>query len=90
MLFSYYDILELLEWTGYVIRMEDYRNMKSLGGCFKGKRPVGRQCSRWKDSLQKGAVSLLHIQNWKLVAQSRENWRKKTGKAMTRIWAKAP
>jgi hypothetical protein len=71
--------------------MEDYHNTKKiLGGSFKGKRPAGRHCSRWEDNLQKDAVSLLHIRNWKLVAQSRENWREETGEAMTQIRAEAP
>jgi hypothetical protein len=85
-MFSYYDILELLKWSGHVIRMEHYHNTtKILGRSFRGKRPLGRQCSRWEDNMQKDAVSLLHIRNWKLVAQNKENWRKKTGKAMTNM-----
>jgi ABC-type phosphate/phosphonate transport system ATPase subunit len=64
--------------------MEDYHNTKKiLGASFRGKRAVGRHCSGWEDNMQKDTVSLLHIQNWKLVAQSRENWRKKIGEAMT-------
>jgi len=70
--------------------MENYHNTKILGGSFKGKRPVGRHCSRWEGNMQKDAVSVLHIRNWKFVAHSRENWRKKIGEAVIQIWAKAP
>jgi hypothetical protein len=88
---SYYNILELFKWTGYIIRMEEYHiKKKILGGSFRGKKPVGRHHSGWKDNMQKDAVSLLHIQNWKLVTQSRENWRKKIREAMSRIWSRAP
>jgi hypothetical protein len=81
---SYHDILELLKWAGHVTRMEDcHITKKILGGSFRGKRPVGSHRSGWEDNVQKDTVSLLHIQNWKLVAQSRENWRKKAGEAMS-------
>jgi hypothetical protein len=61
-MFSYYDILELLNWAGHVIRMEDFHiTKKILGGSFRGKRPVGRHRSRWEDNVQKDAVSVLHI-----------------------------
>jgi hypothetical protein len=63
---------------------------KILGGSFRGKRPIGRHHSVWEHSVQMDAVSLLRIQNWKLVAQSREGWRKKIVEAMSRIWSKAP
>jgi len=37
-----------------------------LGGSFGGKRPVGRPHSRWEDNVQKDAVSLLHILNYRM------------------------
>jgi hypothetical protein len=41
--------------------MEDYHNRKKiLGRSLGGKRLVERPRSRWKDSVQKDAVSLLH------------------------------
>jgi hypothetical protein len=64
--------------------------MKILVESFGGIRPVGRPSSRWEEDVQKDAVSLLHIQNWKPVAQNRQNWRKKTREAMTQIWASMP
>jgi hypothetical protein len=61
-MFSYYDVLELLKWSGHITRMEDYHNTKKiLGRSFIGKGPIGRHCSRWEDNMQKDAVSLLHI-----------------------------
>jgi hypothetical protein len=32
---------------------------KVMGGCFGGRRPVGKPRGRWED-----AVDLLQIQNW--------------------------
>jgi carbamoylphosphate synthase large subunit len=33
---------------------------------------------------------VLHVQNWKSAAQSRQTWRKKTDEVMTRIGAETP
>jgi len=42
--------------------MEDYSiPKKNLGGSVRGKRPVGRPCSRWEDNIQKDAVYMLHM-----------------------------
>jgi hypothetical protein len=44
---------------------------KILGGSCGEKRPIGISRSRWGDKAQKDALFLLHIRNWKSVAQSR-------------------
>jgi len=63
--------------VGRVMRTEDYFiPKKNLGGSFSRKRPVGRPWSRWEENVQKDAVFLLHMQNWKLVAQNRIRGRK--------------
>jgi hypothetical protein len=54
-----------------LLRTEDYFiPKKDLGGSFRRKRLVGRPQSKWEENVQKDAVFLLHIQNWKLVAQN--------------------
>jgi len=35
-------------------------------------------------------LPVIHVRNWKLAAQSRQTWRKKTGEVMTRIRAETP
>jgi hypothetical protein len=62
---------------------------KVLGNCFGGGRPVGRQRNRWEDVIQRDAVNLLRILNWKAVARDKEEWRKKVGEAMARKQAEA-
>jgi len=60
---------------------------KILGrGCGR-KRLVGTPRSTWEGKAQKDALFLLHIRNWKSVAKSRQNWRKKIREAMNRIGA---
>jgi len=48
---------------------------------------VGRPRNRWEDNVQKDAMSVYHIRNWKSVSRNRQNWGKKIGKTMTRIRA---
>lgn len=63
--------------------MEDHSiPNKNLGGSVRGKWPVGKPHSRWKDNIKKDAFDMLHIWNWKSVAQIRQKWRKNTGVAM--------
>jgi hypothetical protein len=89
--FSTYIWIKRLIWAGQFIGTEDYRIPKKiLVGSFRGIRPVGRPSSRWEENVQKEAVSLFHIQNWKPVAQIRQNWRKKTGEVVTQIRADVP
>ena len=86
--FSTYIWIKRLIQAGQFIRTEDYCIPKKiLVGRFRGIKAVGRPSSRWEENVQKDAVSLSHIQNWKPVAQNRQNWRKKTGEAMTQAWA---
>jgi hypothetical protein len=57
---------------GRVMRTEDYFiPKKNLGSSFSRKRLDGRPQNRWEENEQKDAVFLLHVQNWKLVAQNR-------------------
>jgi hypothetical protein len=59
---STYIRIKRLKWAGYIIRMGDYIiPKKNLGGSVRGKRPVGRPCSRWEDNIQKDAFYVLHI-----------------------------
>ena len=89
--FSTHIWINRLIWAGQFIRTEDYHIPKKiLVGSFRGIRPVGRPSRRWEENVQKDAVSLLHIQNWKPMAQNRQNWRKKTGEAVTQIWVDVP
>ena len=63
--------------VGQVIRTEDYFiPKKNSGGSFSRKRPVERPWNRWEENVQKDAVFLLHMQNWKLVVQNRIRGRK--------------
>jgi hypothetical protein len=58
-----------------------------LGSCFGGGRTVGRPRNRWKDVIQRDAVNLLRIQNWKAAARD-EEWRKKAGETMAQKCSK--
>jgi hypothetical protein len=61
--------IKRLKWAGRIINLEDHRYPKwILGGSFGGKRLVGRSGSRWENSVQKDAVALLHLRNWKSAA----------------------
>jgi hypothetical protein len=48
-----------------------------MGGCVRGRRPVGSPRRRWED-----AVDLLQIQNWKAAAWNGECWRRKFEEAI--------
>jgi hypothetical protein len=51
---------------------------------------VGRPRNRWEDVIQRDAVNLLRIRNWKAAARDKGEWRKKVGEAMARKRAEAP
>jgi hypothetical protein len=81
---STYSLMKGLKSAGHIIWLEDYLVPKKISeGSFGGKRPVGRPCNRWEDNVQKDAVPMLHIQNWKSTAQHRTG-----GRTLGRPWPK--
>jgi hypothetical protein len=38
---------------------------KTMGGCFRGTRPMGEPRARWVAAVWRVVVDLLEIQNWK-------------------------
>ena len=67
-----------LQWSGHVSRMDDYRLPKRLfyGELSAGKRSVGGQYKRYKDTL-KVTMKNFHIDpdNWEQAAEDRPTWR---------------
>jgi hypothetical protein len=53
-----------------------------MGGCFGGRRPVGKPRERWEDAVWRDAVDFLQIRKWKAAARNREGWRKKIGEVL--------
>ena len=65
-----------LGWTGHVIRMEEERIPKKvLNGNFYTPRPVGRPRTRWADVVQRDALQLLEIREWRRRAEYRDGRR---------------
>ena len=65
-------------WAGHVVRMSDDRLPKQLlyGELCKGKRSVGGQKKRFKDSLKVTLKSLdINVTTWEALAQDRASWR---------------
>ena len=67
-----------LRWSGHVSRMDDYRTPKRLfyGELSAGKRSVGGQYKRYKDTLK---ITMKNFQidpdNWEQAALDRPTWR---------------
>jgi hypothetical protein len=74
---SSYIRIKRLKWAGHAINLEDHRIPRwILGGSFGCNRLAGRSRSRWENSVQKDALALLHVRNWKSAALNRIGWRK--------------
>jgi hypothetical protein len=69
--------IKRLEWAGHIIRMEEERIPKKiLNGKFHTTRPVGRPRTRWADVIQRDALQLLGIREWRRTAENRDEWRR--------------
>ena len=67
-----------VRWAGHVTRMPDDRLPKQLlyGELCNGKRSVGGQQKRFKDTLKKTLTSFnIDVTNWEVCAQDRPLWR---------------
>ena len=67
-----------VRWAGHVIWMSDDRLPKQLlyGELYYGKRSLGGQKKRFKDTLKKTLTSLtIDVTNWEVCAQDRPLWR---------------
>jgi hypothetical protein len=66
-----------LEWAGHIIRMEEERIPKKvLNRNFHTTRPLGRPRTRWVDVVQRDALQLLGIREWRRRAANRDEWRR--------------
>jgi hypothetical protein len=66
-----------LEWAGHIIRMEEETIPKKvLNGNFHTIRPVERPRTRWADVVQRDALQLLKIREWRRRAANRDEWRR--------------
>jgi len=70
-----------LGWAGHNITMEEERipKKKVLNGNFYTKRPVGRPRNRWADVVQRDALQLLGIREWRRRAENRDELRRLMG-----------
>jgi len=74
-----------LEWAGHIMRMEEERIPKKvLNGNFRTTRPVGRSRTRWVDVVQRDALQLLGIREWRRRAANRDEWRRLMREAKAR------
>jgi hypothetical protein len=66
-----------MRWAGFAARMVEKRGVyKVLTGRTEGKRPLGRQRSRWEDNIK---MDLQNVDwggmDWIHLAQERKSWR---------------
>ena len=69
-----------VRWAGHVVRMEDSRLPKQLlyGELCEGKRSVGGQKKRYKDSLKASLKDMdISVSSWEQLATNRTAWRTK-------------
>ncbi|XP_047481685.1 uncharacterized protein LOC125034088 [Penaeus chinensis] len=69
-----------VRWAGHVVRMADSRLPKQLlyGELCEGKRSVGGQKKRFKDSLKASLKDMnINVSTWEQLATNRSNWRSK-------------
>ena len=67
-----------MRWAGHVTRMSDDRLPKQLlyGELCYGKRSLGGQNKRFKDTLKKTLTSFnIDVTNWEVCSQDRPMWR---------------
>jgi len=57
---------------------------KVLNGNFCITRPVGRPRTRWADVVQRDALQLLGIREWRRSAEHRDEWRRVMREAKAR------
>ena len=65
-----------MRWAGHVARMEEGRGVhKVLVGNPEGKRPLGRQKRRWKNTIMMDLEEVGRgYGDWMELAQDRESW----------------
>tara|TARA_B110001454_G_scaffold15635_1_gene14033 strand:+ start:278 stop:3463 length:3186 start_codon:yes stop_codon:yes gene_type:complete len=76
-----------IRWAGHVTRMTDDRIPKQLLYCQlrEGKRSVGRQKKRFKDSLKESLKDFsIDPSSWEVKAQNRPTWRRLTNQGAKR------
>src|ERR1700744_5598107 len=76
-----------LRWAGHVMRMDNDRAVKKTlnTNCnMIGNRTRGRTRKRWIDSVEED-VKKLKVNNWKMVAEDRQQWRNVVQSAKTRL-----
>ncbi|XP_061715485.1 uncharacterized protein LOC133523771 [Cydia pomonella] len=72
-----------LRWLGHVLRMEEDRGAKrAYLGRPVGRRPIGRPRYRWGDAVE-ADLRDLQADNWREMAQDRDNWRVLVSEAKT-------
>jgi hypothetical protein len=65
--------------------MEEERILKKvLNGNFHTTRPVGRPRTRWADVVQRNAIQLLGIREWRRRGANRDEWRRLMREAKAR------
>jgi hypothetical protein len=78
-----------LELAGHIIRIEEERIPKKvLNVNVRTTRPVGRPRTRWADVVQRDALQLLGIREWRRRAANRHEWRHlmREAKARKGLW----
>jgi hypothetical protein len=74
-----------LKWAGHIIRMEEKMIPKNvLNGNLHTTRPVGRPRTRWADVVQRDALQLLGIGEWRRKAANGDEWRRLMREAKAR------
>jgi hypothetical protein len=73
-----------LGWAGHVIRMEGERIPKRVLNVKFHTRPMGRLRTRWEYVVQRDALQLLGIKEWRSKAANRDEWRRLMREAKAR------